>query len=142
MTFSLCLPLCNRLKPFWIGHVCQSILPNPETLYLKLVGKLLNENVLSIMINNNKYAIPPISEKSVTFLGRTISNSLPDKHQVDNLSLSVNKGLAPINKSKHRPVQKAVDFAASTFASIALGSFNISDPDDRCCEIRAKNLIL
>ena len=53
------------------------------------------------------YSIPPISEKPVKFLGRTISDSLSDKHQVDNLLfLSVNKGLALINKSKHRPVQK------------------------------------
>ena len=65
--------------------------------------RILNENVLSVVINKNKYSIPPISEKSVKFLGRTISGS---QSQIDNLSLSVNTGLVLINKSKHRPVQK------------------------------------
>ena len=37
--------------------------------------RILNENVLSVVINKNKYSIPPISEKSVKFLGRTISGS-------------------------------------------------------------------
>ena len=58
-------------------------------------------------INNdqqNKYSVLPVSEKSVKFLGRTLWDSLSDKHQVDNLSLSVNKGLTLINKHKHRPV--------------------------------------
>ena len=56
-------------------------------------GKVLNENVLSIKVKRSKCFVPPISEKPVKFLGRTMSDSLSDKHQVDNLSLSVRKGL-------------------------------------------------
>ena len=40
---------------------------------------------LSVMVNKNKYSIPAILKKSVKFLGNTISDSLSDKHQVDNL---------------------------------------------------------
>lgn len=60
------------------------------------------------MVNKNKYSIPAILKKSVKFLGNTISDSLSDKHQVDNLFWSLNKSLAIINvniKSKG-PSQK------------------------------------
>lgn len=60
--------------------------------------KILNEDILATMVNKTKCSIPPISEKSVKFLGRTISDSLSDKHQVENLIFSsVNRGLTLIN---------------------------------------------
>ena len=67
--------------------------------------KFFNENVLSIKVNKNKCSISPISGKSVT-LERTISDSLSNQHQVDNLSFSVNKGWALLNQSNHTSVQE------------------------------------
>lgn len=59
--------------------------------------KVLNEDTLATMLNKNKCSIPPISEKSVKFLGRTISDSLSYKHQLENLFSSVNRVLTLIN---------------------------------------------
>ena len=69
-------------------------------------GKVLNKYVILIMVSKNKCSIPKISENLVKIPRRTISDSLSDKHQVDNLSLSVNKGFALIHKSNHIPVRE------------------------------------
>ena len=81
--------------------------------------KVLKENVLSIMVIMVKHSIPPFSERPVKFPGMARSDSFPDKHLAD-LSLSVNKGLALINKSKHR----LVEIQESPFASIRLTWFD------------------
>ena len=65
-------------------------------------GKILNNNALSLKVNKSMHSIPPITEKPVGFLGRTISDSLSGRNEVQR----VTKGLALINQSKYRPVQK------------------------------------
>ena len=69
-------------------------------------GKILNDNDLSLKINTIMHSIPQITEKPDRFLGRTISDLLSVRKVVDSCSLLVTKGLALINQSKHRPVQK------------------------------------
>ena len=46
--------------------------------------KILNGNALSIKVNKNMDSIPPITEKPVRFLGRTISDSFLDRNEVEN----------------------------------------------------------
>lgn len=61
--------------------------------------------MLLIMTNKNKYYIPSISKSLLKFQGG-LSQTLSDKYQVDNLSLSVKMGLTLINNSKHKHVIK------------------------------------
>ena len=43
-------------------------------------GKTLNGNALSFKVNRSMYSIPPISERPIRFLGRSISDSLLDRN--------------------------------------------------------------
>ena len=47
-------------------------------------GNILNGNALSIKVNKSMDSIPPITEKPVRFLGRTISDSFSDRNEVEN----------------------------------------------------------
>ena len=80
--------------------------PSKSRKLLFVRGKILNDNALSLKINTSMHSIPQITEKPVRFLGRTISDLLSVRKVVDSCSLSVTKGLALINQSKYRPVQK------------------------------------
>ena len=64
-------------------------------------GKLQEDKQLTITNNDQTQIIPSIVQNPVKFLGRTISFSLKDKDQSEAFSLSVSKGLSPIDKSFH-----------------------------------------
>ena len=69
-------------------------------------GKVVNNEHLTITTNKTVHPIPSIMENPVKFLGRTISDSLSDRNQIEKVKLALSKGLALIDKSKHRPVHK------------------------------------
>ena len=56
--------------------------------------------------SNIDVSIPSISNQPVKFFGRTNSFTVSGKDQMEVISLAVSKGLALINKSFHKEVQK------------------------------------
>ena len=69
-------------------------------------GKLRQDMTLYVSKSNIDVSIPSISNQPVKCLGRTVSFTVSDKDQLEDISSTASKGLALIDKSFYRGVQK------------------------------------
>ena len=83
-----------------------SVKPSKSRSLIMVKGRTVNDKHFVISSNGSENRIPSIAENPVKFLGRTISDSLSDHSQIENVKQALNKALSLINSSKHRSVHK------------------------------------
>ena len=86
--------LLNRIA-IVLSWARMSVKPSKSRNLVFVKGKILNDNA---SVNKSMHSIPPVTEKPVTFLERTISDSLSNRNELEKLFLSVTKGLTLINQ--------------------------------------------
>ena len=91
---------------FVLSWARMKVKPSKSKSLVIVKGVVQNDKFLKLSTLNKSENIPSISTNPVRFLGRYITYKVNDKHQAEEFSQTVSKGLSLIDKSCHRGIEK------------------------------------